>query len=97
MINRDFHDLFATFAAHDVRHVIVGGCAVGFHGHPRHTKDVDVLVDPSAENAARVYDALLAFGALVQDIEPGDPSDPECVLQIGIAPTSSGRDLHDCG
>ena len=45
MINRGFRDSFAAFVARDVRFLIVGGYAVAFHGHPRFTKDVDVLTD----------------------------------------------------
>jgi hypothetical protein len=42
---------------------VVGGHAVAYHGHPRATKDLDVLVRADKENAERVYRALAAFGA----------------------------------
>ena len=41
----------------------VGGHAVAYYGHPRATKDLDVLVRPTPENAERVYRALASFGA----------------------------------
>ena len=34
-MNRDFRDLLAAFAAHEVRFLVVGGYAVTFHSHPR--------------------------------------------------------------
>ena len=41
-----------------VRYVVVGGCAVILHGYFRTTNDIDLLVDPSSENVARIRDAL---------------------------------------
>lgn len=41
----DFKDLLAEFASADVACVIVGGYAVAFHGRPRATKDIDVVLD----------------------------------------------------
>lgn len=86
MINPDFRDLFAAFVASDVRFVVVGGYAVGYHGHPRYTKDVDILVDPSGDNPKRVLDALGEFGTPVGAVSAGDFADPENVFQVGIAP-----------
>ena len=85
MINRDFRDLFAAFVARDVRFVLVG-YAVAFHGHPRFTKDVDVLVAPDPGNAARVFGALVDFGAPMTDLEVAHFTDPENVFQIGVPP-----------
>jgi hypothetical protein len=58
MVNRDFRDLLAAFSAHDVRFLVVGAYAVTFHTRPRFTKDLDVWVEPTAENAIRVVRAL---------------------------------------
>ena len=49
----DFRDLIGAFAAADVRYLLVGGYAVGFHGRPRFTKDLDLWVDDSEENLRR--------------------------------------------
>jgi hypothetical protein len=86
MINRDFCDLFAALVAHEVRFLIVGGYAVAFHGHPRFTKDVDILVASDLTNAERVYAALAAFGAPMDDLRVEDFTDPENVFQIGLPP-----------
>ncbi len=43
--------------------MVVGAYAVGIHGHPRATKDLDVWVEPSIENAPKVIRALVDFGA----------------------------------
>jgi hypothetical protein len=44
------------------RYLVVGGQALAVAGRPRFTQDLDVLVEPSATNAARVGEALSAFG-----------------------------------
>lgn len=85
-LNFDFADLLHEFAAACVEYVIVGGQAFGFHAQPRYTKDVDVLVNPAPENARRVYRALAAFGAPLEDLTVEDLSDPDVVFQIGIEP-----------
>ncbi len=66
--------------------MIVGGYAVGFHGVPRYTKDLDLWVRPNPKNAARVYHALAEFGAPLGDLTPDDLCDPEHILQIGVEP-----------
>jgi predicted nucleotidyltransferase len=77
----ELHDALADF-------VIVGGHAVAFHGHPRATKDLDILVRADRQNAARVYQALAAFGAPLELFEVGeaDFATYDGVLQIGLPP-----------
>jgi hypothetical protein len=91
-VNKDFKDLLAIFAAHDVRFLVVGAYAVTFHARPRFTKDLDVWVDPKADNAAKVFVALAAFGAPLrsQGIEAQDFSTPGIVYQIGVEPNRIG-------
>ena len=59
----DFRDLLVELADAGAEFVLVGGHAVAFHGHPRATKDMDVLIRANENNAERVYRALAAFGA----------------------------------
>jgi len=61
-MNPDFVDLLRAFIAADVRFLIVGAYALAIHGRPRATGDLDVWIEPSAENARRVMSALAAFG-----------------------------------
>lgn len=84
----DFRDLMFEMLDADVQFVVVGGYAVAFHGHPRATKDIDILVRPHHDNAKRVYKALAAFGAPLQafDVAETDFSSYDGVLQIGLPP-----------
>ena len=52
-MTKDFAELFACLTARNVKALIVGGYAVAFHAKPRFTKDIDIFVDPSAENVIR--------------------------------------------
>ena len=58
MLNR-LQDVFRSFQSHDVRYVIIGGIAAVLHGVPRATFDLDILIDPTPENAERLLKALL--------------------------------------
>ncbi len=62
----DFRDLLLELADAGADFVVVGGWAMAVHGRTRATEDLDVLVRPSPENAERVFAALAAFGAPVQ-------------------------------
>lgn len=85
-MNRDFVDLLRAFSDHRVDHLVVGAHALAAHGHVRATRDLDVWIRPTAENAARAYRALAAFGAPLDDLEAADLATPGTVFQIGVAP-----------
>jgi hypothetical protein len=67
---------------------VIGGYAVAYHGYPRATKDIDILVRPEPNNAERVYRALAAFGAPLATFEvtAADFATYDGVLQIGLPP-----------
>src|SRR5688500_14848601 len=56
-----------------VRYVVVGGFALALHGAVRATKDVDILIEPSLENARRALQGLeeLTFG-VARELDPAD-------------------------
>jgi hypothetical protein len=67
-----------------VRYLVVGGYAV-VHTEPRYTKDLD-LCEPVESKARKLFAALAEFGAPIQDIQPGDLTEPEVFFQIGMEP-----------
>ncbi len=85
-MNPDFRDLLAAFNVQAVEHLVVGAHALAVHGHVRATKDLDVWVKPSRENAQKVMAALVEFGAVLQDLTIDDLSHPELMFQIGVPP-----------
>jgi hypothetical protein len=61
-MNEDFLDLLSALNAADARFLVVGAYAVGVHGRPRATNDLDVWIEASKENARRVLAALRGAG-----------------------------------
>jgi hypothetical protein len=86
MVTKDFAELFACFNARGVRAVVVGGYALAFHAKPRFTKDIDVFVEPSPENAARLIAALDDFGFGSVGLSASDFSGPGAIVQLGMPP-----------
>jgi hypothetical protein len=84
--NPDFKDLFAALCDQQVEYIVVGAHAVMIFTEPRYTKDLDVWVRPTPDNAARAFRALQAFGAPLADLTEADLATPGVVFQIGIPP-----------
>jgi hypothetical protein len=85
-LNRDFSDLLRAFSNAEVDYLVVGAHALGVHDRPRATKDLDVWIRPTRENATRAWDALAAFGAPVTNLSVDDLTNEDTVFQIGVAP-----------
>jgi len=85
-MNQDFLDLLRAFTGHNVRFLVVGAYALGVHGRPRATGDLDVWVEPTPGNASHVMEALKDFGAPLTQVTAGDFSRPGIVFQMGLAP-----------
>ena len=84
--NPDFKDLFSELCDADAEFIVVGAHAVMYFTEPRYTKDLDVWVRPTADNARAVHRALAAFGAPMSDLTVEDLSVPGTIFQIGVAP-----------
>ncbi|MFT5175058.1 MAG: hypothetical protein ACI8W7_003247, partial [Gammaproteobacteria bacterium] len=85
-MHSDFSDLLADFNAHNVEYLVVGAHALAAHGVVRATKDMDIWVNPTLENAARVLRAIVKFGAPLHDLIALDLATKGIVFQIGVAP-----------
>jgi hypothetical protein len=85
-MHQDFLDLLRAFIDRDVRFLIVGAYALAVHGRPRATADLDLWVDATPENAAKIMAALEQFGAPTAQVRPEDFSRPGVVFQMGLPP-----------
>ena len=87
-MNEDYHDLLAALVARGARFMVVGAHALAVHGYPRATVDIDVWIDPSADNARQVWHALADFGAPLNDLDlrEQDLTRPDVVAQLGLPP-----------
>ncbi len=76
----------AEFNAHSVEYMVVGAHALAAHGRVRATKDLDVWIRPSPDNARRALAALAAFGAPLHELTESDLAVAGTIFQIGVAP-----------
>ena len=86
MLNSDYKDMLQVLLDQGVKFLLVGAYAMGAHGYPRATGDIDIWVKPSPENSARVYRSMAAFGAPLHEIDEATFVTPGVVFQIGVAP-----------
>ncbi len=85
-MNQDLIDLLRAFADQRVEYLVVGAHALAAHGHVRATKDLDVWIRPTPDNAERAFRALAVFGAPLSELTAVDLATPGTVFQIGVAP-----------
>jgi len=85
-VQPDFKELLALLNEHKVEYMIVGGYALAFHGAPRYTGDLDILVKAGKQNAEHILAALHGFGFAHLDLTTADFQAPEMVIQLGVAP-----------
>ncbi len=71
-MNTDFKELLKIFNEHEVKYLVVGGYAVMKYSEPRYTKDLDIWVEASRENARKVFQALKAFGSPLENLTEAD-------------------------
>lgn len=85
-LHPDFKDLLAEFVNAKVRFVVLGGYAVGHHGKPRATKDLDLLVSRADANLDRAADAVARFGAPSSVVRDLRVLGPEEIAYLGVPP-----------
>ena len=86
MLNQDYKEMLLTLLEEDVKFLLVGAYALAALGFPRATGDMDIFIQPDKNNAERVYNALIKFGAPLQNITVKDFSTSGTIFQIGIIP-----------
>jgi hypothetical protein len=99
----DFKEFLRLLEAHGVEYLLIGGYAVGYHGYPRATVDMDIWVAIHPSNAEKIVAVLREFGFDPPDLAPqlflqewqiirmGTPP-----VRIEIATTISGVDFAEC-
>jgi len=82
----DFDEFCALLNAHAVEFVIVGAHALAYHGAPRFTGDLDILVRPTEDNGHRLLLAIAAFGFPTSPLTATDIAGGHKVVEMGVAP-----------
>ncbi len=85
-MNSDFKDLLQALNDAGAEYLVVGGYAVIEHTEPRYTKDIDVWVNGTRQNAERVIAALANYGAPISDLSVEFLTSDDAFFQIGVEP-----------
>ncbi len=103
MLSKDFKEFIALLNNHDVQYLIVGGYAVAIHGYPRYTKDLDIWIALSPENADKILKVLDDFGFGGLNLTAEDFTQPDQIIQLGIPSNRidiitslTGVDFNNC-
>ncbi len=103
MLNQDFKEFIQSLNDNGVRYLVIGGYAVALHGYPRYTKDIDIWVEMSPDNAAAIVKALEQFGFSSLGLQAADFLVPDQIIQLGYPPsridlltTAPGVDFESC-
>jgi hypothetical protein len=86
MLNIDYKEMLQLLLEEQVDFILVGAYALGAHGYPRATGDIDIWVRADENNSKKVHKALTRFGAPVERINITDFAHEGVIFQIGVAP-----------
>lgn len=86
MLSKDFKEFIELLNVHSVGYLVVGGYAVALHGYPRYTKDMDVWIELSPENADKLIKALKEFGFGSLGLKTEDFLEENQIIQLGYPP-----------
>ncbi|MDQ2920152.1 MAG: hypothetical protein ACR2HX_03785 [Pyrinomonadaceae bacterium] len=100
---KDFKEFLRLLRARHVEYLLIGGWAVGYHGYPRATDDLDVWIAISTANAARVVEVLREFGFDVPELAADLFLEDDRIVRMGVEPvrieistTISGVQFEPC-
>jgi hypothetical protein len=103
MWSQDFKEFVELLNRHEVEYLLVGGYALGIHGYPRYTGDLDIWINPTHENAVKMLDVMNEFGMSSLNLSAGDFAYSGNVIQIGYPPfridvitKPDGVDFDEC-
>lgn len=85
-LQKDYKELLRSLNSKSVRYLLIGGYAVIFHGYPRFTHDLDIVISNDHENLAKCIAALNDFGFTGPDVSVSLFTKPKSVVRMGIEP-----------
>ena len=85
-LSNDWREFLESLNSRGIDYVVVGAHSLAFHGRPRYTGDLDILVRATRENAAKLVDLLNQFGFADVGFKESDFTEPDQLIQLGRAP-----------
>ncbi len=99
----DFKEFLKLLKEHDVRYLIIGGYAVGYHGYPRATEDLDIWIAVHPDNAQKLVSVLKEFGFDNPELKPELFLQKPKIIRMGFPPmrleittSISGVEFDEC-
>lgn len=100
---QDFKEFLQLLNANKVEYLLIGGYAVGYHGYPRATVDMDIWIAIEAKNAEKIVLVLKKFGFDVPELSAELFLKKDQVIRMGVPPlkleiltTISGVRFEEC-
>jgi hypothetical protein len=85
-LNQDFKEFLTLLQEEKAEFVLVGGYAVAYHGYPRYTGDMDLLLARDSINVGKILKVIQRFGFGKLSISAEDLKTPDNVVQLGFPP-----------
>lgn len=102
-LHPDFRDFLKLLSSHGVEYLIVGGYAVGYHGYPRATGDMDIWIAVHETNAQKTALVLREFGIPAEAVTTELFLERDKIIRMGVPPvrievitSASGVDFAGC-
>ena len=86
-LSKDWREFLGLLNSRGVDYVVVGAQSLAFHGRPRHTGDLDILIRPTPENARLLLALLNEFGFEQSCFKENDFLQPDQIIQLGRVPS----------
>ena len=83
---RDFREFLQLLNSKKIEYLVIGGYAVGYHGYPRATGDMDIWIARNEKNALKIIEALKKFGFDLPELEKELFLKKNKVIRMGIPP-----------
>jgi hypothetical protein len=99
----DFKEFLKLLDAHQVEYLLIGGYAVGYHGYPRATVDMDIWIAMNPANSQKIVTVLKEFGFDLPELSPELFLKEWQITRLGVPPvmielatTLSGVNFNEC-
>jgi len=93
-VEKDFKEFLESLVSKKVKFLIVGGFAYSIYAEPRYTKDLDLFVERSHENADRILSAVRSFFGESLGLKKSDLLAPKTFVQMGFPPLRIDLTTH---
>lgn len=86
IVFNDFKEFIQLLNKHKVKYLIVGGYAVSMYSRPKSTQDIDIFIENSKKNAAKILRVLDEFGLASLGVTESDLTSKDKIIQMGVSP-----------